>query len=746
VPAGQPVHVNIDIFDADLISDDEADAKVGPGNSINLVVDPSTGGKWSGDIAWPQDCSRPDFDLGGGNVNVCFQVGFDTDGDGLLDVWEQFGVDTDNDGKIDLDLQALGADPLRKDVFVEADYLVATDHSHAPLEAAIKSIVTSFANAPIQNPDGTNGIQLHVDVGPLYAANKIVQIAGAGGVTGTYGDLGGGNAITEAGNEIIEGFGTPPGSATKFADLKANNFDPKREPIFRYNIWGHQTNVRAAKNDCTSGVASANRRDFMVTLGGFGSDGTQCWATVNGISVGSSTEQGGTFMHELGHTLSLRHGGDVDTNNKPNYLSVMNYTFQICFVPTIAGLLPGNCDYSRLVSGALLPPLDETNLDECVGIGGGLGLGAVDWNGDKLFEGVSRCGPIFDNIFADINNDGVCVSPGDNLKLDTIPAGDDSINGSTDTINDGPNRFCDTAKKQGTDDKQTTAVGFTPPQPNPLKSFDDWGAVNPQVIGVAGTSGSGTSDIEQEPDSNTLRQSRQYMATLMAPLVTLSETGPATAKPGDQLTYTTIATNTGRGPAVSAVLQATNPDGAVETSALGTIPVGSTPTQTTTFSVPANACPGTFTGASALLTFKDFVGQVLTASAAVPLQILDVAPPTVDISLSPSILWPPDHKFVGVTATITAKDNCDPNPTVTLISITSNEPEAGFLGQGDNAPDIEGAAFGTDDRVFSLRSERGTGNRSTGRIYTVTYRVTDKSGNATVKSAIVTVPTSQGGN
>ncbi len=33
-------------------------------------------------------------------------------------------------------------------------------------------------------------------------------------------------------------------------------------------------------------------------------------------------------MHELGHNLGLQHGGADDWNNKPNYLSVMNYLFQ----------------------------------------------------------------------------------------------------------------------------------------------------------------------------------------------------------------------------------------------------------------------------------------------------------------------------------------------------------------------------------------------------------------------------------
>ena len=43
----------------------------------------------------------------------------DTDGDGLLDDWEINGYDYEGDGIIDVDLPAMGANPLRKDIFVE---------------------------------------------------------------------------------------------------------------------------------------------------------------------------------------------------------------------------------------------------------------------------------------------------------------------------------------------------------------------------------------------------------------------------------------------------------------------------------------------------------------------------------------------------------------------------------------------------------------------------------------------------
>ena len=63
------------------------------------------------------------------------------------------------------------------------------------------------------------------------------------------------------------------------------------------------------------------------------------------------------------------------------------------------------------------------------------------------------------------------------------------------------------------------------------------------------------------------------------------------------------------------------------------------------------------------------------------------------------------------------------------------------MGDGDTPNDIQGAALGTDDRSFQLRAERSA--KGTGRIYTVTYRATDASGNGKTASATVTVPLNQ---
>src|SRR5262245_26688130 len=117
--------------------------------------------------------------------------------------------------------------------------------------------------------------------------------------------------------------------------------------------------------------------------------------------------------------------------------------------------------------------------------------------------------------------------------------------------------------------------------------------------------------------------------------------------------------------------------------------------------------------------------------------VVDTTSPNLSVSVSPAQLSLSNHKLFAITVTIVATDTCDASPVVRLVSITSSEPDNG-LGDGDQPQDIQGAAFGTDDRQFLLRSERsGTGP---GRIYTITYSATDASGNTTLRQATVTVP------
>jgi len=116
--------------------------------------------------------------------------------------------------------------------------------------------------------------------------------------------------------------------------------------------------------------------------------------------------------------------------------------------------------------------------------------------------------------------------------------------------------------------------------------------------------------------------------------------------------------------------------------------------------------------------------------------VVDTTPPELEISLSRTAIWPPNHKFVPIQVSVTTSDVCDASPTVRLVSIESNEVANGN-GDGNTPVDYSGAALGEPDVEFLLRAERsGTG---IDRIYTITYEAEDDSGNKTVRQASVTV-------
>ena len=93
--------------------------------------------------------------------------------------------------------------------------------------------------------------------------------------------------------------------------------------------------------------------------------------------------------------------------------------------------------------------------------------------------------------------------------------------------------------------------------------------------------------------------------------------------------------------------------------------------------------------------------------------------------------------LILINATVEISDGCDSGPGVVLLSIVSNEADNG-AGDGNTDEDIQGAALGTDDRAFLLRAERS--GKGADRVYTVTYRASDDSGNVTTESAEVRVP------
>jgi hypothetical protein len=120
--------------------------------------------------------------------------------------------------------------------------------------------------------------------------------------------------------------------------------------------------------------------------------------------------------------------------------------------------------------------------------------------------------------------------------------------------------------------------------------------------------------------------------------------------------------------------------------------------------------------------------------------VRDTQGPVINMVVSPTELWPPNHEMVKVASGISASDICDMAPSL-AVTVTSSEPENG-LGDGDTAPDWEIVrnADGTFD--VWVRAERG--GPGDGRVYTITATSTDASGNTSTKTATVTVQHDKG--
>ncbi len=587
VDTDTPIGVHVSLWDQDDLSDDDDIAISGGTRYFDITVNLNSctwsGGGLRGDVNTQYSTAGTGLDAAKiyFTVNTDSAACRDTDGDGLLDGWETNGYDADGNGSIDVNLPAMGANPNRKDLYLEIDYLLAGNHTHAPRPTAIGDVVRGFANAPVANPDGTFGVQLHVDIGNVNGAGNVVSVNGASGVVGTWGDYGGGGSqIPEAGNTVIDWDGAPGNPGVSFFAVK--NMATIRDSIFRYAIFAHQTNQRAAVNDCTSGVAKGiPGANFIVSLGGVrsitGGGTSACWtADVNGQSVGSRAEQAGTLMHEFGHTLGLLHGGVDSINNKPNYLSVMNYSFQSCGVPTSPTLfgtpaMPGGCDFSRIVLPDVGVSLDETSLDECKGFDNGFfNFGSADWNADKTLQGSTCVSPNTTNVSFNVNGDS----------------------------NDANNN---------------NVVDPGEPIIGQLPGANDWASVvyNHRTVFDFTVGGDPSQD---EPDPDTLIRSRDFLSNLLRPELAVDKTGPTDAVPGQTLTYNLNVRNTGSGPALNVRLVDTKPDTSVQNFTLGGVVVGASIDNALTYGVACTVTDGTVLTNTVQMTGADIVGNVLTGS------------------------------------------------------------------------------------------------------------------------------------
>jgi hypothetical protein len=327
----------------------------------------------------------------------------DSDDDGLLDIWESSTTAlSDPRGRPLPILSAMGADPNRKDLFIEAGYMQADAgiayggvakpaHTHLPTHEALKLVGDAFKNAPVP-------IAVHFDMGNAYpspAPNE--PSAEEYLIRGTQAT--GGEAISELATVCTPGATDPPwvcqysqypgtvGWKTGFRFLRDEvlsvtppsgiaapppgeelcdkagytcnrRFDRNRKDIFRYALFAHALGVPKSEDPAdadfhvprtNTGVGDFPGGDVMVTLGAFPDAGA--------LPVGTPFMQASTLMHELGHDFERRHGGEAfEPNCKPTYLSAMNYLYQL------RGLLDDDgkphLDFSR----AIEPSINETSL------------------------------------------------------------------------------------------------------------------------------------------------------------------------------------------------------------------------------------------------------------------------------------------------------------------------------------------------------------------------------------------------
>lgn len=302
----------------------------------------------------------------------------DTDGDGLPDVWEKEGLDYDGDGKIDVDLPAMGADPNVPDIFVEVDWMVRPQkkflwweiqagRSMAPSEDAMKLVYESFKR---------HGINLHIDVGP----DSIDFVTGK-----KWENLSGGNEIPYEKKFNIK---------SSWNSTVNANFSKARHSVFKHCLFVNQY------DGTSSGKSNGIPGQFFIVA-------NQDW-----VFNGGDISVGGTFMHELGHTLGLRHGGCDHEHYKPNYLSVMNYAFQTTGL--VGSGMVGYSDYK-------LPDINEAHINENLGIdpsgltaGTGLGTTLFYWApNQRNVIPISKAAIDFNNngkletdISLDLNPDG----------------------------------------------------------------------------------------------------------------------------------------------------------------------------------------------------------------------------------------------------------------------------------------------------------------------------------------------------
>ncbi len=254
-------------------------------------------------------------------------------------------------------------------------------HSHLPTPASVKILIDAYKNAPITNigwtgADGSSGIYPHFDVG-----DPASYISALGSDYAPYffpaGQARGGNLVPEQAfpclSDVPCQFTAFPGTVGwmgGFLGYAHDLFDRSREGLVHWVFYVHARGLPKSPNRCLDPATGTNpdgtcnvvNRDYYVPAsqsgvaqlpGGKAMISLGMWDKVN--FVGSDDFIALTTLHELGHNVNLYHGGlppqrtaasiYYEPNCKPNYLSIMNYSFVANGLRDDLGV--GHADYSR---------------------------------------------------------------------------------------------------------------------------------------------------------------------------------------------------------------------------------------------------------------------------------------------------------------------------------------------------------------------------------------------------------------
>jgi hypothetical protein len=323
----------------------------------------------------------------------------DSDNDGLLDTWETnglhlnpgdathnatFGGCADYPSDPCENLPAMGAYYKTPDIFLQLDWMkggngavlndgkVYSPHDHTPAYQVLKDIGDAFSG---------HAINVHFDVGNLYQGQPYIipSSYAKGGAdldesnllchnTNTYTCAYDGSVypypvLSKNGLNLVKDGNGIPGIQGSPSPFQYGHFPYVRNWAFRYVLVAH---ALAGPFDPTtgkplspaptsvSGVADRPGGDILITLGLWRSD------VPANDQVGSILQQEGTLMHELGHTLNLRHAGlTPGPNCMVNYPSVMSYLYQTRGL-TLASDGTERIDYSNGWQSA--NPMGESSL------------------------------------------------------------------------------------------------------------------------------------------------------------------------------------------------------------------------------------------------------------------------------------------------------------------------------------------------------------------------------------------------